>query len=115
MKDKVDNIIQAVKVKEDEIYTVINEDHGLELLKHYDSDGVSIKNQLKSLYNNDFNREFAVENLKVIDEKLKEIPALETYKTQLVALVDVQVSAYDQLVQLQQSYVDNVEDDPATR
>lgn len=51
----------------------------------------------------------------IIESKLAEFPALESYKTQLVALVDVQVNAYDQLVQLQQSFVDNVEDDAATR
>lgn len=46
---------------------------------------------------------------------MAENSALGSYKTQLVALLDVQVNAYDQLVQLQQSFVDNVEDDAATR
>lgn len=111
MKDKVENIIQTVQTKEDEIYSTIIEDHGLDLVKH-DASDVSFRNYVKSMH---FRRDIAVENLLVIESKLKEVPELESYKTQLVALVDVQVSAYDQLVQLQTSFVENVEDDAATR
>lgn len=110
MRDKVENIIQTVQTKEDEIYSTINEDHGLDLLKH-DVSEMSMKNYVKSFAKGDI----AIENLAVIDAKLKDIPDLGSYKDQLVALVEVQVSAYDQLLQLQQSFVTNVEDDAATR
>jgi len=110
MKDKVENIIQTVQAKEDEIYTTLIEDHSLDLVKH-DVSEMSLKIYVKSFAKGDI----AIENLAVIDAKLAEIPAIDMYKTQLVALLDVQVSAYDQLLQLQQSFVQNVEDDAATR
>ena len=47
MKDKVENIIQTVQTKEDEIYTTLMEDHGLELMKHDFSD-LTFKNYVKS-------------------------------------------------------------------
>lgn len=84
MKDKVENIIQAVQAKEDEIYTTLIEDHSLDLVKH-DVSEMSLKNYVKSFAKGDI----AIENLMVIDRKLAEIPAIEMYKTQLVALLDV--------------------------
>ena len=110
MKDKVENIIQTVQTKEDEIYTTLMEDHGLELMKHDFSD-LTFKNYVKSFAKSNI----AIENLATIEAKLEENPALKNFKSQLVALIEVQVSAYDQLLQLQQSFVTNVEDDAATR
>ena len=61
--------------------TTLIEDHSLDLVKH-DVSEMSLKNYVKSFAKGDI----AIENLAVIDAKLAEIPAIDMYKTQLVAL-----------------------------
>lgn len=62
MKDKIENIIQTVQAKEDDIYTTLIEEHGLNLVKH-DRSELSLGNYIKSFAKSDN----TVENLAVIE------------------------------------------------
>lgn len=91
-RDKIENIIQAVQSKENEIYA-----------------GLNIPQQ--SLLST-FQGEQTINNLLHIEGLIKKGDAsLSGAHSSLIALLGVKVRAYEQLVQLQTSYVHQVEND----
>jgi hypothetical protein len=107
IRDRINNIVLATQTKEDEISTRANQAHGLNLSLH-NADHF----EFSTLFSN---RAFVTtKNLEALS-KAKENPEAGNVARQIQALLEVQTRALESLIQLQEAWVANVENDAATQ
>lgn len=111
LKDRLMNIINAGHAKEDELFESLMEDHELLGIRKHHVFGDSVLDMMSFTY-----KLASVENLSILKGAIansEDSHALEQIEVKLVALLGSKTLALEQLVKLHESYVENVERDPA--
>ena len=106
MRDKIENIVQAIQTKEDDIYESLIDDEVKGIYSHEDDDA-SIFRMGSAL-----NGMASVTNLMALDAAIKNASdksSLQDSHNKLVALLGAKIKATEALIALQQAYCDNVE------
>ncbi len=95
VKDRLQNIIDGIHNKEDDIFEQLVQDHELVGIQKYSDTGLNIKNLVK------LNKgPITIENLKIIESSLSKASdksSLENLRNQIVALAQVKLNALNQL------------------
>lgn len=112
-KDRLENIVDAIQAKEDEIIENATEDYEIVGLRRHDQAGEMSLNNLADFVKG--GTVISAENLATIaaNEASKDDHGLGTQYKDLVALVQAKQAVLEQLVALQVSYNQNVETDAA--
>ena len=106
-RDRIQNIIQAVHSKEDEIYESLIGDYEINGIRKHGA-GSSIFDQLGLTSGLS-----TIENLSILEAAIANDSGLQKYAEQLISLLGVKVSAMEKLVTLQEGYAKFVEPNDA--
>ena len=106
MRDKIENIVQAIQTKEDEIYeSLIDEEvHGISMHEDHDASLFRVASSLDGMA--------SVTNLMALDAAVgsdSDNASLKDSHNKLVALLGAKIKALEALISLQNAYCDNVE------
>ena len=106
MRDKIENIVQAIQTKEDDIYESLIEDEVTGIYTH-EQDDASVFRLGSAL-----NGMASVTNLMALDAAIKNAndkESLQKDHNKLVALLGAKIKATDALISLQSAYCEHVE------
>ena len=106
MRDKVENIVQAIQTKEDEIYESLIDDEvtGISMHEDHDASLFRVASSLDGMA--------SVTNLLALDGAVgsdEDNASLKDSQNKLVALLGAKIKALEALISLQNAYCDNVE------